>query len=66
MDNFLSPQNNQPTDANPDTLLKINTLVEEKSGSTNNQLLTDYLRVALGHLVLQMTQNNFVFKMNMN
>lgn len=62
MDNFLSPQNNQPTDANPDTLLKINTLVEEKSGSTNNQLLTDYLRVALGHLVLQMTQNNFVFK----
>ncbi len=62
MDTFLSPQNNQTTDANPDTILKINTLVVEKSGSANNQILTDYLRVALGHLVLHMTQNNFVFK----
>jgi hypothetical protein len=62
MDNLFVSENPQSLDINLDRIDTIKKCVAEKCGEVDEQVLTDYFRVALGHLVLEAIQNNFVFK----
>ena len=62
MDNFFVLESGQRLEINFDITNKVKTLILEESGLADEQVLTDYLRVAIGHLFLDVTRENFVFK----
>ena len=62
MDNYLASEKHQHIDLNSNIMDEVKIIVTEKCDSTNEQMSTDCLRVAIGHLLLYVTANNFVFK----